>query len=145
MLSHGISAWSATWSVHDQPGDHFIRAMWSVHDLSRDLCMTRQVVSVWSATWSVHDPSPKGVWSVTWPVHGSYMVIAWSATWVVHDSHVISAWSVTWSVDDQLRDQGLSRVFSNTTVQKHHSSALNFLYGSTLTSICDHWKNHSFD
>ena len=26
-----------------------------------------------------------------------------------------------------------------------NSSALNFLYGPTLTSIHDHWKNHSFD
>ena len=26
-----------------------------------------------------------------------------------------------------------------------NSSALSILYGPTLTSICDHWKNHSFD
>ena len=26
-----------------------------------------------------------------------------------------------------------------------NSSALNFLYSPTLTSICDYWKNHSFD
>ena len=26
-----------------------------------------------------------------------------------------------------------------------NSSALNFLHGPTLTSIHDHWKNHSFD
>ena len=25
------------------------------------------------------------------------------------------------------------------------SLALNFLYGPTLTSVCDYWKNHSFD
>ena len=44
-----------------------------------------------------------------------------------------------------LQPKGLSRVFSNTTVQKHHSSVLSFLYGPTLTSIHDHWKNHSLD
>ena len=38
-----------------------------------------------------------------------------------------------------------SRVFSNTTVQKHQLQTLNFLYSSTLTSIHDYWKNHSFD
>ena len=43
-----------------------------------------------------------------------------------------------------LQSKGLSRVFSNTPVQKHHSSALSFLYGPTLTSIHDHWKNHSW-
>ena len=34
----------------------------------------------------------------------------------------------------------LSRVFSNPTVQKINSSALNFLYSPTLTSIHDYWK-----
>ena len=44
-----------------------------------------------------------------------------------------------------LQSKGLSRVFSNTTVQKHQFFVLSFLYGSTLTSIHDYWKNHSFD
>ena len=39
----------------------------------------------------------------------------------------------------------ISRVFSNTTVQKHQFFGLGFLYSPTLTSICDHWKNHSLD
>ena len=43
-----------------------------------------------------------------------------------------------------LQSKGLSRVFSNTTVQKHQL-VLNFLYGPTLTFIHDYWKNHSFD
>ena len=44
-----------------------------------------------------------------------------------------------------LQSKGLSRVFSNTTVQKHQFFALSFLYNPTLTSIHDHWKNHSLD
>ena len=44
-----------------------------------------------------------------------------------------------------LQSKGLSRVFSNTTVQKHHSLVLSFLYSPTLTSLQDYWKNHSFD
>ena len=40
-----------------------------------------------------------------------------------------------------LQSKGLSRVFSSTTVQKH----LNLLYGPTLTSVHDYWKNHNFD
>ena len=43
-----------------------------------------------------------------------------------------------------LRPKGLSRVFSNITVQKHQFFMLNLLYGPTLTSIHDYWKNHSF-
>ena len=41
--------------------------------------------------------------------------------------------------------KGLSRVFSSTTVQSVNSSAHSLLYDSTLTSIHDYWKNHSFD
>ena len=44
-----------------------------------------------------------------------------------------------------LQSKGLSRVFSNTTVQNHSSSVLSFLYGPTLTSTHNYWKNHSFD
>ena len=44
-----------------------------------------------------------------------------------------------------LQSKGLSKVLSNTTVQKHNSSALSFLFSPTLTSIHDYWKNHSFD
>ena len=42
-----------------------------------------------------------------------------------------------------LHSKGFSRVFSNTTVQKHQSSALSLLHSPTLTSIHDYWKNHS--
>ena len=37
--------------------------------------------------------------------------------------------------------KGLSRVFSKTIVQNHQFSVLRFLYGQTLTSIHDYWKN----
>ena len=42
-----------------------------------------------------------------------------------------------------LQSKGLSRVFSNTMVGKHQF--FSFLYGSTLTSVHDYWKKHSFD
>ena len=44
-----------------------------------------------------------------------------------------------------LQSKGLSRVFSNTTVQKHQSSSLSFLCSPPVTSIHDYRKNHSFD
>ena len=44
-----------------------------------------------------------------------------------------------------LQSKGLSRVFSNTTVQSITSSASSLLYSPTLTSIHDYWKNHSLD
>ena len=51
-----------------------------------------------------------------------------------------------WTGWISLQSKGLSRVFSNTTVQKHQNSlVLSFLYSPTLTSIHDYWKNDSFD
>ena len=52
-----------------------------------------------------------------------------------------------WTGWISLQSKGLSRVFSNTTVQKHQffCSFFSFLYSPTLTSIHDHWKNHSLD
>ena len=44
-----------------------------------------------------------------------------------------------------LQSKGLSRVFSNTTVQKINHLALSLLSGPALKSIHDFWKNHSFD
>ena len=44
-----------------------------------------------------------------------------------------------------LLPKGLSRVFSRTTVQSINSLVLSLLYGPTLTSIHDYWRNDSFD
>ena len=48
-------------------------------------------------------------------------------------------WSSEWTGWINLQSKGLSRVFSNTTVQKHQ------FFGAQLSSqsIHDHWKNHS--
>ena len=55
-------------------------------------------------------------------------------------------WSpLGWTVWISLQSKGLSRVFSNTQFKSITSSALSFLYSPTLTSIHEHWKNHSFD
>ena len=44
-----------------------------------------------------------------------------------------------------LQSKGFSNVFSNNTVQKHQFFGFSFLYSPNRTSICDYWKNHSFD
>ena len=43
-----------------------------------------------------------------------------------------------------LQSKELPRVFSSTTVQKHQFFQVH-LYGPTITSIHDYWKNHSLD
>ena len=44
-----------------------------------------------------------------------------------------------------MQSKGLSRVFSNTTVQKHQFFSTQLFYSPTLTSIHDYWKNRSLD
>ena len=50
-----------------------------------------------------------------------------------------------WTGWISLQSKGLSRVFSNTTVQKHQFLGVRLLHSPTRTSIHDHWKNHSLD
>ena len=44
-----------------------------------------------------------------------------------------------------LLSKGLSRVFSSITIWKHPFFGAQPLYGPTLTSVQDYWKNHSLD
>ena len=50
-----------------------------------------------------------------------------------------------WTGWISLQCKGLSRVFSNTTVQKHQFFSAQPSFNPTLTSIHGYWKNHSFD
>ena len=55
-------------------------------------------------------------------------------------------WSpLEWTGWISLQSKGLSRVFSNTTVQKHQFFGAQLFHSPTFTSIHDHWKNHSLD
>ena len=58
-------------------------------------------------------------------------------------------WSPSeWTGCISLQSKGLSRIFSNTTVQKHQFFGSQLSSQSNLhiyTSIYDHWKNHSLD
>ena len=60
----------------------------------------------------------------------------WSFQWIFRtDSLVLNQfWWASWIF---LQSKGLSRVFSNTTVQKHQF--FSFLYGPVLTAINDYW------
>ena len=54
--------------------------------------------------------------------------------------------SLGWTGWISLQSKGLSKESSPTSQFKSISSlALSFLYSPTLTSIHDHWKNHSLD
>ena len=72
---------------------------------------------------------------IRWPKY-------WSLSFSISPSNEYSG-LISFRIDwlDLLQSKGLSRVFSNTTVQKSiSSSALSFLYGPSVTSIRDYWK-----
>ena len=50
-----------------------------------------------------------------------------------------------WTGWISLQSKGFSRLLSTPQFKNINSSALSFLYSPTLTSIHDHWKNHSLD
>ena len=50
---------------------------------------------------------------------------------------IVSRFPLGWTGWISLQSKGLSRVFSNTTVQKHQFSEFSFLHSPTLTSIHD--------
>ena len=55
-------------------------------------------------------------------------------------------WSpLGWTRWISLKSKRLSRVFSNTTVQKHQFFCAQLSYSPTLISTRDYWKNHSLD
>ena len=50
-----------------------------------------------------------------------------------------------WTGWISFQSKELTRVLSNTTVQKHQFFIAQLFYSSTLISIHDHWKNHSLE
>ena len=66
-----------------------------------------------------------------------------SASASVFPMNILDWFPLGWTGWISLQSKGLSRVFSNTTVQSINFSALSFLHSPTLTSIHDQWKNHS--
>ena len=68
----------------------------------------------------------------------------WSFSFSVSPSNGYSVHSpLEWTGWISLQSKGLSRVFSDTTVQSINSSVLSFLYSPSFTSIHDYWNNQS--
>ena len=72
-------------------------------------------------------------------------IIGVSASASVLPKGIQDCFPLGWTGWISLLSKGLSRVFSNTTVQSINILVLRFLYGPNFTSIPDYWNNHSFD
>ena len=68
-----------------------------------------------------------------------------SASTLVLPMNIQNWFPLGWTGWISLQPKELSRVFSTPQFKSINSSVLSFLYGPTLTSIYDYWKNHSFD
>ena len=68
-----------------------------------------------------------------------------SASTSVLSKNIQDWFPLEWTGWISLQSKGLSRVFSTPQFKSINSSVLSFLYGPTLTSINDYWKNLSFD
>ena len=108
------------------PSNHFI--------LCRPLLLPPSVFP------SIRVFSNESVLHIRWPKY-------WSLSFSISPSNEYSG-LISCRIDwfDLLAFQGIL----NSLLQHHsskviNSSALSFLYGPTLTSIHDYWKNHSFD
>ena len=91
----------------------------------------------------------------SFPESGSFQMSQFFATGAQSIGVSASAWVLMLNFQDwfplgwtswiSLQSKRLSRVFSNTTVQKHQFFGAQLSYSPTVTSIHDYWKNHSFD
>ena len=76
---------------------------------------------------------------IRWPKY-------WSVSFSISPSNEYSGLlPLGWTGWISLQSKGLSRVFSNTTVQNHQFFSAQLSYSPTLTALHDYWKNHSFD
>ena len=83
--------------------------------------------------------SDESVLHIRWPKY-------WSFSFSISPSNEYSVLiSLEWTGWISLQSKELSRVFSNTTVQKHQFFSAQLFYSPTLTSIHDYWKNHSLN
>ena len=83
--------------------------------------------------------SNKSVLHIRWPKY-------WSFSFSISPSNEYSrllSFRIDWL--DLLAVQGTLKSSPTVKSKRINSSVLRFLYGPTLTSIHDYWKNHSFD
>ena len=83
--------------------------------------------------------SNESVLHIKWPKY-------WSFSFSISTSNEYSG-QISFTIDwlDLLAVQGTLKTSPTPQFKSINSSVLSFLYGLTLTSIHDYWKNHSFD
>ena len=122
--------------------------------LTPGVCSNSCSLSLWYHLTISSFVVPFSSWLQSFPASGSFLIsqfftsggqsIGVSASTSVLPMNIQDWFPLWWTGWISLQSRGISRVFSNTTVQKHQFFGAQ-LYSPTLTSLHDYWKNHSFD
>ena len=76
---------------------------------------------------------------IRWPTY-------WSFSFSISPSNDIQSWfPLGWTGWISLQSKGLSRVSSTPQFESINCVVPSLLYGPTLTSVSDYWKNHGFN
>ena len=121
--------------------------------LSSGLCSDSHPLSQWCHPTIPSCVSPCSSCLQSFPASGSFpmsQLFAWGAQSIGASASVLPVTVQGWFPLGltgliSLQSKGLLRVFSSTTIQTHQFFSTQLLYGPTVTSIHDYWKNHSFE
>ena len=110
---------------------------------SNHLILCRPLLLLPSIFPSIRVFSNESALCIRWPKYWSFP----STSVLPMNTQNTQDWSpLGWNGWISLQSKGLSRVFSNTTVQKHQFFGTQLsLWSNSLTSTHDCWKNHSLD
>ena len=125
--------------VHHQLPEFTQTHVHRVSDVISHLILCRPLLLVPPIPPSIRVFSNESILRMRWPKY-------WSLSFSIIPPKKSQGCSPSeWTGWISLQSKGLSRVFSNTTVQKHQFFGAQLLHSPTLTSIHDHRKNHSLD
>ena len=136
---HGTAACQASLSITNSQS---LLKLMSIESMmpSNHLILCHPLLLLPSIFSSIRVFSNESILCIKWPKYCSF-------SFNISPPRNIQDWfPLGWTGWISLQSKGLSRVFSNTTVQKHQIFVTQLsLYSPTLTSIYDYWKNHSID
>ena len=142
-LSH-VRLFATPWTAAHQ-ASLSITNSWSLPKLmsiksvmpSNHLIICRPLLLLPSIFPSIRVFANESAFRIRWPKY-------WRLNFNINRSIDTQDWSLLgWTGWIPLQSKGLSRVFPNSTVQKHQ--VFGFPFGPTLTSIPGYWKSHSLD
>ena len=148
QFSHSIVSDSVTLQTAAHQASLSLTNSWSLLKLM-------SIESVMLSNWCSSSVGPFSSHLQTFPASRSFQMsqffisggqsIGVSASASVLQMNIQDCFPLGWTGWIPLQSKGLSRIFSNTTVQKHQFFSAQLFFIPTLTSIHDYWKNHSSD